>query len=427
MNIIEELRWRGMLHNVTPDLEAACEKGQLTGYLGIDPTASSLTIGNLAALMMLLHFQRAGHKPVVLVGGATGMVGDPSGKDKERNLLDEAALNANQDAYKVQLSKLMDFEGENAAIMVNNYDWFKNMDVLSFLRNIGKNLTVNYMMAKDSVKTRLESGISFTEFSYQLIQGYDFVHLYKEYGCNVQMGGSDQWGNITAGTELIRRMLGSEEQGHAFTCPLITKADGSKFGKSEGGNIWLAPELTSPYQFYQFWLNTSDTDAKKYIRIFTFMGKEEIEALEAEHDAAPHTRILQKRLAQEVTTMVHSAEDYDMAIQASTILFGKGTKDTLLALSERDFLSIFDGVPQYNMPKAELAAGVDMISLLAEKTQICASKGEARRSLQGNSISINKQKIQDLAHQLNADDLISGKYLLAQKGKKNYSLIIVND
>ena len=346
MNFIEELRWRGMLHNITPELEKIVETQQITAYLGIDPTASSLTVGNLAALMMLMHLQRAGHRPVVLVGGATGMIGDPSGKKSERSLLDEETLQKNIAGQKVQLQKLLDFDNDtNPAIMVNNYDWFKEINVLDFLRDIGKHLTVNYMMAKDSVKSRIETGISFTEFSYQLIQGYDFVHLYKNYGCNVQMGGSDQWGNITAGTELVRRMLGVDAS--AVTCPLITKADGTKFGKSEGGNIWLNPELTSPYQFYQFWLNASDEDAGKFIRIFTFLSQAEIEELEAEHTEAPHLRKLQKRLAQEVTTMLHGAENCAVAIDASQILFNKKTTSESLkmifgSLSHKDILTIFD-------------------------------------------------------------------------------------
>lgn len=429
MNFIEELRWRGMLHNITPELEKIVETQQITAYLGIDPTASSLTVGNLAALMMLMHLQRAGHKPVVLVGGATGMIGDPSGKKSERSLLDEETLQKNIAGQKVQLQKLLDFDNDtNPAIMVNNYDWFKEINVLDFLRDIGKHLTVNYMMAKDSVKSRIETGISFTEFSYQLIQGYDFVHLYKNYGCNVQMGGSDQWGNITAGTELVRRMLGGEA--YAVTCPLITKADGTKFGKSEGGNIWLNPELTSPYQFYQFWLNASDEDAGKFIRIFTFLSQAEIEELEAEHTEAPHLRKLQKRLAQEVTTMLHGAENCAVAIDASQILFNKKTTSESLkmifgSLSHKDILTIFDGVPQFEISRTDLEQSINIIEFLAEKTNIYGSKGEVRRALKGNSVLINKDRVNKQEHTITTSDLIADKFILVQKGKKNFNLVVI--
>ena len=429
MNFIEELRWRGMLHNITPELEKIVETQQITAYLGVDPTAQSLTVGNLAALMMLMHLQRAGHRPVVLVGGATGMIGDPSGKKSERSLLDEDTLQKNIAGQKVQLQKLLDFDNDtNPAIMVNNYDWFKEINVLEFLRDIGKHLTINYMMAKDSVKSRIETGISFTEFSYQLIQGYDFVHLYKNYGCNVQMGGSDQWGNITAGTELVRRMLGGEA--YAVTCPLITKADGTKFGKSEGGNIWLDPALTTPYQFYQFWLNASDEDAGKFIRIFTFLSQAEIEELEAEHTEAPHLRQLQKRLAQEVTTMLHGAENCAVAVDASQILFNKKTTSESLklifgALSHSDILGIFDGVPQFEVARTDLEQGINIVDFLAETTNIYGSKGEARRALKGNSVLINKDRVNKQEHSITIADLIANKFILVQKGKKSFNLVVV--
>jgi tyrosyl-tRNA synthetase len=396
--------------------------------VGIDPTADSLHIGHLVSVMMLKHLQIAGHQPIALVGGATGMIGDPSGKSQERNLLDEPTLRHNQECIKAQLAKFLDFESkeENVALLVNNYDWMKEFSFLDFIRDVGKRITVNYMMAKDSVKKRLgeesKSGMSFTEFTYQLVQGYDFYHLYKNNNCRLQMGGSDQWGNITTGTELIRRMDGGEA--FALTCPLITKADGTKFGKTESGNVWLDPERTSPYAFFQFWLNTSDEDAERYIKIFTLLSKEEIDTLVAEHKEAPHARALQKKLAEEVTTMVHSREEYDMAVEASQILFGKGTAEQLRKLNESTFLAVFEGVPQFNISKDELAAGVNVIDLLAEKTEVFPSKGELRRTIKGNGLSINKEKISDPDLVVNNDFLIGGKYILAQKGKKNYFLII---
>ncbi|MGB1240897.1 MAG: tyrosine--tRNA ligase [Chitinophagales bacterium] len=429
MNFIEELRWRGMLHNSTPGVEELLTKEKpVAAYLGCDPTAPSLTIGNLASLMMLIHFQKAGHKPIALVGGATGMVGDPSGKSAERELKSVEELNYNVAQQKKILQKLLDFEHPvNGAELVNNYDWFKDIPVLSFLRDIGKHLTVNYMMAKDSVKNRLETGLSFTEFSYQLIQGYDFVWLNKNKNCKIQFGGSDQWGNMTSGTELIRRMSGGEEtEAHAVTCPLITKADGSKFGKSESGAVWLSAEMTSPYKFYQFWLNSSDEDVKKYIRIFTLLDQTTIEALEVEHDEAPNRRVLQKRLAQEVTTMLHGVEAYNTAIQASQILFGKGTQETLRSLSESDFLDIFSGVPQIEVSQAEVEAGINVIDFLAKATKLFSSKGEIRRGIKGNGISINKEKVKNIDAQIMTKDLIADKYILLQKGKKSYGLAVVS-
>ncbi|MEZ4886977.1 MAG: tyrosine--tRNA ligase [Chitinophagales bacterium] len=430
MNFIEELRWRGMLHNSTPGVEKLLENEKpVAAYLGCDPTAPSLTIGNLASLMMLIHFQKAGHKPIALVGGATGMIGDPSGKSAERELKSVEVLHYNVAQQKKILQKLLDFDHPvNGAELVNNHDWFKDMPVLDFLRDIGKNLTVNYMMAKDSVKNRLESGISFTEFSYQLIQGYDFVYLNKHKNCKIQFGGSDQWGNMTAGTELIRKMSaeGEETEAYAVTCPLITKADGTKFGKTESGAVWLSPELTSPYKFYQFWLNSSDEDVKRYIRIFTLLDKETIEALEAEHNEAPHQRILQKRLAQEITTMLHGEDAYDTAIQASEILFGKGTKQTLRNLSEDDFLDIFRGVPQIEISQSAIKEGINVVDFLAEATQLFSSKGEIRRGIKGNGISINKEKVSDADSIITTDDLIAGKYILMQKGKKSYAIGVVS-
>jgi tyrosyl-tRNA synthetase len=425
-NFIEELSWRGMIHDVMPGTEEQLNKGMTAGYIGFDPTASSLHIGNLAAIMLLKHFQLAGHKPIALVGGATGMVGDPSGKSEERNLLDEETLRFNQEAIKKQLSKFLDFSGENAAELVNNYDWFKNFGFLEFLRDVGKHLTVNYMMAKDSVKKRLETGISFTEFSYQLLQGYDYMYLYKNKGCKLQMGGSDQWGNITSGTELIRRMEGGEA--FALTAPLITKADGSKFGKSEGGNVWLDPEFTSPYKFYQFWLNVPDADAPKLIRIFTLLGKEEIEALEQEQVTDPGRRPLQRTLAKEVTTMVHSEKDYEAAVQASEILFGKSTNEALQGLSEKMFLEVFEGVPQVAVTREALQESKDIVELLAVTTAsaIFPSKGEARKMIQAGGVSINKNKA-DLDVDPSSLELLQNKYLLVQKGKKNYFLLVVND
>ncbi|HYQ58857.1 MAG TPA: tyrosine--tRNA ligase [Draconibacterium sp.] len=428
MSFVQELKWRGMLHDIMPGTEEQLEKELTAAYVGIDPTADSLHIGHLVSVMMLKHLQIAGHQPIALVGGATGMIGDPSGKSQERNLLDEPTLRHNQECIKAQLAKFLDFESkaDNVALLVNNYDWMKEFSFLDFIRDVGKRITVNYMMAKDSVKKRLgeesKSGMSFTEFTYQLVQGYDFYHLYKNNNCRLQMGGSDQWGNITTGTELIRRMDGGEA--FALTCPLITKADGTKFGKTESGNVWLDPERTSPYAFFQFWLNTSDEDAERYIKIFTLLSKEEIDTLVAEHKEAPHARALQKKLAEEVTTMVHSREEYDMAVEASQILFGKGTADQLRKLNESTFLAVFEGVPQFNISKDELAAGINVIDFLAEKTEVFPSKGELRRTIKGNGLSINKEKINNPDLDVNNDFLIGGKYILAQKGKKNYFLII---
>jgi len=428
VNFVNELTWRGMIHDMMPGTEEQLEKEMTTAYVGIDPTADSLHIGHLVSVMMLKHFQVAGHKPIVLVGGATGMIGDPSGKSQERNLLDEETLRHNQNCLKEQLAKFLDFssEVENGAEMVNNYDWMKEFSFLGFIRDIGKHITVNYMMSKDSVKKRLDgsskTGLSFTEFTYQLVQGTDFLHLYETKNCKLQMGGSDQWGNITTGTELIRRKLGGEA--FALTCPLITKADGKKFGKTESGNVWLDPKRTSPYKFYQFWLNTSDEDAERYIKIFTLLPKEEIEKLVAEHQEAPHTRILQKTLAKEVTCMVHSEADYDAAVEASQILFGKGTEEQLRKLDEDTFLSVFEGVPQFPVDRKLLDEGVGVIDLLAEHTQVFPSKGELRRTIKGGGLSINKSKVTADDATVNAVSLIGEKYLLVQKGKKNYFLII---
>lgn len=428
-NFVEELRWRGMLHDIMPETEELLTSGEIvSGYIGFDPTADSLHVGSLAQIMTLLLFQKAGHKPIALVGGATGMVGDPSGKSQERNLLDEATLQKNLEGIKNQLSKFLDFNcGANSAEIVNNYDWFKNFTFLDFIRDAGKHITVNYMMAKDSVKKRISGeereGMSFTEFSYQLIQGYDFYHLWKEKNVKLQMGGSDQWGNITTGTELIRRKDGGKA--FALTTQLIKKADGTKFGKTESGNVWLDAEKTSPYQFYQFWLNTSDEDAKSYIRIFTLLDKEEIEKLEAEHNAAPHLRILQKALAKDVTIRVHSEDAYQMAVEASEILFGKGTEESLKKLSENDFLSVFSGVPQFHISKSELEKGVNIIDLIATHCAIFPSKGEARKMLQGGGVLLNKNKVEDTEFVVTTSNLINNKYLLAQKGKKNYFLIFV--
>ena len=427
MNFVEELKWRGMIHDIMPGTEEQLKKEISSAYVGIDPTADSLHIGHLVGVMMLKHFQEAGHRPIVLVGGATGMIGDPSGKSAERNLLDETTLRHNQNALQKQLAKLLDFdsETENRAVLVNNYDWMKEYSFLEFIRDIGKHITVNYMMAKDSVKKRIssesQSGMSFTEFSYQLVQGTDFLHLYRTHNCKLQMGGSDQWGNIVTGTELIRRIEGGEA--FALTCPLITKADGGKFGKTESGNVWLDPERTSPYRFYQFWLNVSDADAEKYIKIFTMLSKNEIEALIEQHREAPHMRALQKKLAEEVTVMVHSREEYEMAVAASQILFGKGTAEQLHQLNESTFLSVFEGVPQFKISKIELDAGINVIDLLAEKTEVFPSKGELRRTIKGNGLSINKEKVTTPDLIVNGELLIGGKYILAQKGKKNYFLI----
>jgi len=429
MNFIEELTWRGMIHDIMPGLEEQLKKEMTVAYLGIDPTADSLHIGHLVGVMLLKHFQVSGHKPIALVGGATGMIGDPSGKSQERNLLDEATLRHNQDCLKKQLSKFLDFESDapNAAEMVNNYDWMIKFGFLEFIRDIGKHITVNYMMAKDSVKKRLDpesgaAGMSFTEFTYQLVQGTDFLHLYETKNCKLQMGGSDQWGNITTGTELIRRKAGGEA--FALTCPLIKKADGTKFGKTEEGNVWLDPERTSPYKFYQFWLNTSDEDAERYIKIFTLLSREEVEALIEQHHEAPHLRTLQKKLAEEITVMVHSQKDFEMAVSASEILFGKGTAEELKNLDEKTFLAVFEGVPQFIVQKDKIESGINVVELLAVKTAVFESKGELRRTIQGNGLSINKEKISDADLVIDNSYLISNKYILAQKGKKNYSLII---
>jgi len=416
-----------MIHDIMPGTEELLNKEVTTGYIGFDPTADSLHIGHMVQVMLLVHFQRSGHVPVALIGGATGMIGDPSGKSEERNLLDEATLRKNQEGIQKQLSKFLDFQSDkkNKAIMVNNYDWMKEYSFLGFIRDIGKHLTVNYMMSKDSVKKRLGSdakeGMSFTEFSYQLVQGTDFLHLYNEIGCRLQMGGSDQWGNIVTGTELIRRKTGGEA--FALTCPLITKSDGSKFGKTESGNVWLDPEKTSPYHFYQFWLNVSDEDASKYIRIFTLLGREEIEALITEHNKMPHERLLQKRLAEEVTLMVHSHGELDAAIEASQILFGKGTTESLRKMNESTFLSVFEGVPSFDIKKEMLSAGITFTSLCSEQSQVFTSKGELRRMVQGGGVSINKTKVEDPDQPVTAGLLLNEKYLLIQKGKKNYYLL----
>ena len=428
MDFIEELTWRGMIHSMMPGTEEQLAKEMTTAYLGIDPTADSLHIGHLVGVMMLRHFQRCGHKPLALVGGATGMIGDPSGKSAERNLLDEATLRHNQACIKEQLSKFLDFDSDapNAAEMVNNYDWMKEFSFLAFIRDIGKHITVNYMMAKDSVKKRLSAessvGMSFTEFTYQLVQGYDFMHLYETKNCRLQLGGSDQWGNITTGSELIRRKLGGEA--FALTCPLITKADGGKFGKTESGNVWLSRNYTTPYKFYQFWLNVGDADAEKYIKIFTSLTKEEIEALVAEQNAAPHLRPLQKKLAEEVTVMVHSREAYEAAVEASQILFGGATSEALRKIDEETLLSVFEGVPQFEINKEDLKEGVKAVDLLAEKTAVFPSKGEMRKTVQGGGVMINKEKLTAFDAVIGEESLLNGKYILAQRGKKNYFLII---
>ncbi len=427
-NFVEELRWRGMIHDMMPGTEEQLQKEMTVAYVGIDPTADSLHIGHLVGVMMLRHFQRAGHKPLALIGGATGMIGDPSMKSQERNLLDEATLRHNQEAIKKQLSKFLDFDSDapNSAELVNNYDWMKEFSFLDFIREVGKHITVNYMMAKDSVKRRLAgegtSGLSFTEFSYQLVQGYDFTFLNKTKGCKLQMGGSDQWGNITTGTELIRRMNGDEA--FALTCPLITKADGGKFGKTESGNVWLDPRYTSPYKFYQFWLNVGDADAEKYIKIFTSLTKEEIEKLVEEQNAAPHLRPLQKKLAEEVTVMVHSREAYEAAVEASQILFGGATSEALRKIDEETLLSVFEGVPQFEISKEELKEGIKAVDLLAEKTSIFPSKGEMRKTVQGGGVMINKEKLTAFDAVIGEESLLNDKYILAQRGKKNYFLII---
>ncbi len=427
-NFVEELEWRGMIHTMMPGVKEQLEKEMTTAYLGIDPTADSLHIGHLVGVMILKHFQMCGHRPIALVGGATGMIGDPSGKSQERNLLDEQTLRHNQEAIKNQLAKLLDFESdaENKALLVNNYDWMKEFSFLDFARDIGKCITVNYMMAKDSVKKRFNGegeGMSFTEFTYQLLQGYDFLHLYQTLNCKVQLGGADQWGNITTGTELIRRKLGSENEAFAITCPLITKADGTKFGKTESGNVWLDARYTSPYKFYQFWLNVSDEDAKRYIKIFTLLDKETIDSLIARHDEAPHLRELQKTLAKEITTMIHSAEEYEKAVEASQILFGGATSEALHRLDEQTLLQVFEGVPQFTISKEQL--GCSFVDLAADLTKVFPSKGECRKMVQGGGVALNKEKVTDPMQTVTESDLIAGKYMIAQRGKKNYFLIIV--
>jgi tyrosyl-tRNA synthetase len=430
MNFVEELKWRGMIHDIMPGTEELLNKEKTSGYIGFDPTADSLHIGHMVQVMLLMHFQRAGHSPIALVGGATGMIGDPSGKSEERNLLDEKSLRRNQEAIRKQLSKFLDFqsEKENKALMVNNYDWMKDFSFLGFIREIGKHITVNYMMSKDSVKKRIGSeskdGMSFTEFSYQLVQGTDFLFLYNNYNCKLQMGGSDQWGNIVTGTELIRRKAGGEA--FALTCPLITKSDGTKFGKTESGNVWLDPEKTTPYQFYQFWLNVSDEDAAKYIKIFTVLGQKEIEDIISEHNKTPHERLLQKKLAEEVTVMVHSRADYEGAVEASQILFGKGTTESLKKMSENTFLSVFEGVPVFDVSMEILRKGVTIAELCAEHSQVFASKGEMRRLVQGGGLSLNKLKIENPELVVTTESLLNNKYLLVQKGKKNYYLLRIS-
>ena len=429
-NFIEELRWRGMIHDMIPGTEEQLLKERTSAYLGIDPTADSLHIGHLVGVMMLRHLQRAGHRPLALIGGATGMIGDPSMKSAERNLLDEETLRHNQECIKRQLAKFLDFDSgaPNAAVLVNNYDWMKDYSFLAFIRDIGKHITVNYMMAKDSVKKRLNgensAGMSFTEFSYQLLQGYDYLYLYRNYGCRLQMGGSDQWGNITTGAELIRRKEGGEA--YALVCPLITKADGGKFGKTESGNVWLDPARTSPYAFYQFWLNVNDADAARYIKIFTTLGQEEIAQLEQEQAAAPHLRPLQKRLAEELTTLVHSRADYEAAVSASSILFGQGTKEQLQALDEGTLLSVFEGVPQFEVSRDTLSSGVKIADLLTEQAAVLPSKGELRKLIAAGGLSLNKEKVTSPEDLIGTEHLIAGRFLLVQRGKKNYYLLIVN-
>ncbi len=428
-NLVEELKWRGLYHDSMPGTEEELLKAPVTAYIGFDPTADSLHIGSMVQIMLLVHLKRFGHRPIALVGGATGMIGDPSGKSDERNLLDEAQLEKNVAGIKRVLSRFLDFNetGPQAPLMVNNYDWMKEFSFIAFARDVGKRITVNYMMAKDSVKKRISGegeGMSFTEFTYQLIQGYDFYHLHKHYNCVLQMGGSDQWGNITTGTELVRRMNSHEAKAFALTTPLITKADGSKFGKSEGGNVWLDADKTSVYKFYQFWLNVSDEDAEKYIKIFTFLDRATIDALVAEHKEAPHLRVLQKRLAEEVTIFVHSADALEKAKQASNILFGNATADDLKQLDEVTFLEVFDGVPQATVAKSDLAGGLDIVTLMNEKTGFVKSNGEARRALTENSISVNREKVVD-GHTVTENDLINGKFILLQRGKKNYFIVVV--
>jgi tyrosyl-tRNA synthetase len=425
MNFIEELKWRGMLHDIMPGTEQLLNTEMVKGYIGFDPTADSLGIGNMVQVMTLLHFQKCGHKPIALVGGATGMVGDPSGKSAERNMLSEEALQYNLECQKKQIEKFLDFDcGANSAEIVNNYDWFKEFSFLNFIRDVGKYITVNYMMSKDSVKNRLENGMTFTEFSYQLIQGYDFYYLWKNSGIKLQLGGSDQWGNIVTGTELIRRVTGGEGDAFALTTQLIKKADGTKFGKSESGNIWLDAKKTSPYKFYQFWLNAADADVVNWIRVFSMKNKAEIEALEKQQLEAPHLRILQKTLAEEITVRVHSKEDYEQALKSSEILFGKATADSLSQLSNAQIEDIFDGVPTYTITKDKIANGINVLDLLAQETQILASKGEARKLVSANGVSINLEKYSDVNGIINTENLINGKYLVAKKGKKDFNLII---
>ncbi|HMD67550.1 MAG TPA: tyrosine--tRNA ligase [Chitinivibrionales bacterium] len=423
MNFVEELTWRGMIRDIMPGTKDKLKEKSICGYVGFDPTASSLQIGNLVAIMLLVHFQRSGHTPIVLVGSATGMIGDPSGKSEERKLLSPDEIRHNADCFKKQLAKFLDFgTGSNRAEMVNNDDWFNNVKFLDFLRDVGKHLTLNYMIAKDSVQSRLESGISFTEFSYQLLQAYDFYWLFTNKNCVLQMGGSDQWGNITAGCELIRRKAGGEA--FALTCPLLTKADGTKFGKSEAGEkVWLDPSLTSPYRFYQFWLNCTDDDARRFIKTFTLLSKEEIDAICGEHDAAPHVRPLQKALAKDITIRVHSKADWEAAVEASSILFGEGTAESLKKLSEKDLLSMFEGVPQATVARTDLEAGVGVVDFLSVKCGILASKGEAKRLVQNGGVFINKSKVANADFIVKTDSLLNGKYILVQKGKKNYVLV----
>jgi tyrosyl-tRNA synthetase len=429
-HFVEELKWRGMLHDSMPGVEEHLSEAMRSAYVGFDPTADSLHIGNLVPIMLLAHYQRCGHKPVALVGGATGMIGDPSGKSSERNLLDEATLRHNQEAIKKQLSHFLDFESNeaNAAVLVNNYDWMKDFSFLEFIRDVGKHITVNYMMAKDSVKNRISSessndGMSFTEFTYQLVQGYDFLHLYRSNDCSIQMGGSDQWGNITTGTELIRRI--AKGKGFAITCPLITKSDGSKFGKSEGGNVWLDANRTSPYKFYQYWLNSSDEDAEKYIKIFTFLKQDEIDKLIAEHSEMPHLRVLQKRLAEEITTMVHSKDELENAVKASKVLFSKSFKEDIKTLDEKTILDIFEGVKQAEISKSEFKEGLDMVGALAAKTNFLNSNGDARRALKENAIAVNKEKVKE-DYVLSTEDLINDKYIILSRGKKtNFILKVI--
>lgn len=424
MNFVEELRWRGMIHDIMPGTEEQLKNEMTAAYVGIDPTAESLHIGHLVSVMLLKHLQLSGHKPIVLIGGATGMIGDPSGKSEERNLISEEAIRHNQEMLKKQLSRFLDFGNvPNAAVMVNNYDWMKEFSFLGFIRDVGKHISVSYMLGKDSVQKRLETGLSFTEFSYQLVQGYDFLHLFQTYNCKLQMGGSDQWGNIVTGTELIRRKTGGEA--YALTCPLITKADGTKFGKTENGNVWLDPRFTSPYKFYQFWLNVSDLDAEKYIKIFTLLKKNEIEKLIAEHSEKPHERLLQKTLAREVTVMVHSQEVYELSVEASEILFGKGTTETLSKLDEETFLSVFEGVPTFNVSKAIFEGEIKLIDLMTEHAAVFPSKGDMRRNVAGGGVSVNKQRVENVEQVLHPKMLINGRYLLVQKGKKNYYLLVI--